>query len=73
MLQTVTFVIVSAEMAKDGVHRAVDLFALFLDANQARQDQDLLYSSGGRNIYNDELLFLSLLTEKETFVLLILS
>jgi len=31
--RTATFVIRSAEMAEDRVHRAADLFALLLDAN----------------------------------------
>lgn len=39
-------------MAKDGVHRAADLFALVLDANQARQEIKVYWhSSGGVNIY----------------------
>lgn len=42
---------------------------------QTRQDKIKIYwySSGGGNIYNDGFLFLSFLTDKETFVLLIWS
>lgn len=42
---------------------------------QTRQDKIKIYwyNSGGGNIYNDIFLFLSPLTDKETFVLLILS
>lgn len=60
-------------MAKDRVHRAADLFALLLNANQARQDQDLLVQEW-RGEYLEQCMSLPLPpTDKETFVLLILS